>query len=91
MFIKNVTTQAQRNLYRKVSLNGPFIEVKSQKWYVTDPDDSEVEVDEVPNDVLGVLSSCSDRAIKENTQIAEAIVLNKKPHIVYIDPLKRPG
>ena len=67
MVLLNVSTQAQRNLHRKVSLNGPFLEVKTQKWYLTDPDDSEVETEEAPNSLIGTLTRVYEKAQAENT------------------------
>lgn len=62
MIIKNTATQEQRRLYRKVELNGPFIEIKSQLWFITNPDDSEEEIDKAPENVVAALNRCYEQA-----------------------------
>jgi len=67
MVLLNVSTQAQRNLHRSVSLNGPFIEVITQKWFLTDPNDSELETEEAPNSIIGTLKRVYEKAYAKNT------------------------
>ena len=62
MILTNVETQAQRRLARQVSLNGPFLEVKTQKWYITNPEDSEEEVEAMPDHISAVLTRMTERA-----------------------------
>jgi hypothetical protein len=37
-----------RGIVRKQELNGPFLEVKSQQWVVIKNEDSDEEIEQVP-------------------------------------------
>jgi DNA-binding transcriptional regulator YhcF (GntR family) len=62
MIIKNINTNTSRKLYRKLKLNGPFLEVKTQKWFLTQQDDSDVESEPAPDNISAALNRCYDEA-----------------------------
>ncbi len=62
MIVKNVVTQAQRRLFRKISLNGPFHEIVARKWHITDPEDSETEVEVLNDHISEDITRCIERA-----------------------------
>jgi hypothetical protein len=86
MSVKNVVTQAQRRLYRKISLNGPFHEIVTKKWHITDPEDSEAEVDVVNDHISEDITRCVERAQADQVPVAEAISIKNMPHVIYVDP-----
>ena len=86
MSVKNVVTQAQRRLYRKISLNGPFHEIVTKKWHITDPEDSETEVEVVNDHISEDITRCVERAQADQVPVAEAISLKNMPHVIYVDP-----
>jgi hypothetical protein len=51
-----------RALYRKVQLNGPFLEVKATQWIVISKDDSDDELETLNEQTAGIIQKCYDTA-----------------------------
>ncbi len=53
------------------------------------PEDSEDELmDNMPEDIVSMITRNYDKALSEQKPIAEAFTFKNAPHIIYIDPLK---
>jgi hypothetical protein len=60
-------------LLRKAKLDGPFIEVKSEKWVVISADDSDDEILPIEPQLSYVISKTYEKSVNKQKNVAKAV------------------